>query len=140
MKIGGRVLSVQEFRDMRFGEGKYASPSAYPHNSVFNQPPPPAHDSRWVQDLREDHAARFKAEFKRRLHAMSSGQRIRNLRTIRGWTQRQAAKELGISTRTVIRHEQGQHRTPGMRVSLLRRLRQLESDHEQQLVAYLGWV
>jgi DNA-binding XRE family transcriptional regulator len=140
LKIGVLGLSEQEFRDMRFGEGKYASPSAYPRHSVFNQPAPPARDYNWVQDLRDKQAAQFKAEVKCRLQVMPSGQRIRNLRDMLGWTQGQAAKELGISRRTVIRHERGQHRTPWMRLSLLQRLRRLESEHEQQLTAYLGWV
>jgi len=53
------------------------------------------------------------------------------------WTQRQAAAELGISRRTLIRHEQGQHVRPWIRIGLLLRLRQLETDHEEEIVAYL---
>ena len=76
-------------------------------------------------------------EFWFQLWVMHPGQQIRILRTVLGWTQQQAAMELEISRRTLIRHEQGQHRRPWMRGSLLQRLRQVESEHEQQLFAYL---
>jgi len=69
---------------------------------------------------------------------MSSGEHIFALRKALGWTQEQAAAELGISRRSVIRHEQGQHLRPRMRKSLEKRLRQLEADHAEQLAAYLG--
>jgi DNA-binding XRE family transcriptional regulator len=62
------------------------------------------------------------------------------LRAALGWTQRQAAVELRISRRTLIRHEQGQHLRPWMRLSLLQRLREVESEHEQQLFAHLSGV
>ena len=74
------------------------------------------------------------------LWVMHPGQRIRLLRTVLGWTQHQAAIELEISRRTLIRHEQGQNRSARMRGSLLQRLRQVESEHEQQLFAYLSGV
>jgi transcriptional regulator with XRE-family HTH domain len=67
---------------------------------------------------------------------MPSGQRIRNLRSLLGWTQRQIAMELGVSPRTVLRHERGQRRTPWLRLPVLLRLRQLESDHAEELIAY----
>jgi DNA-binding XRE family transcriptional regulator len=52
------------------------------------------------------------------------GQRIRELRRARGWTQRQVASALGVNVRTVIRHERGRTRRPW--VSLLTALRRLE--------------
>ena len=72
------------------------------------------------------------------LQAMPPGQRIRNLREILGWTQRRIAEQLGISVRTVIRHEQGHHRTASLRFSILRRLRQLEFEHADEIIRYLS--
>jgi DNA-binding XRE family transcriptional regulator len=69
---------------------------------------------------------------------MSSGEHIFALRKALGWTQEQAAAELGISRRSVIRHEQREYLRPRMRKSLEMRLRQLESDHAEQLVAHLA--
>jgi DNA-binding XRE family transcriptional regulator len=95
-------------------------------------------DFAWVQELRDEEAAQFKSKWLRRLDlVVPSGQRIRNLRAVLGWTQRTAALQLGISVRTVIRYEQGHHRVSWPRVPLLRRLRELESDHAQELIAYL---
>ena len=98
----------------------------------------PARDSSWVQDLRDEQAAQFKVALKRHLESMPSGQRIRLLRTVCGWTQRQAAIQLGISRRTLIRHEQCWHRRSWISVSLLMRLRQVESDHVEQLLAHVS--
>ncbi len=98
-----------------------------------------AGDFAWVQHLRGEQAVHFKAELRRRLQVMPSGLRIRNLRALLGWTQRMAAVQLGISVRTVIRHEQGRNRHPQWpRLSLLRRLRELESDYAEELIAYLA--
>ena len=88
--------------------------------------------------MRGEQAAQVRVELKRRLQVMSSGQRIRLLRTVLGWTQQQAAIQLGISRRTVIRHEQGWHRRSWISVSLLMRLRQVESDHVEQLLAHVS--
>jgi DNA-binding XRE family transcriptional regulator len=52
------------------------------------------------------------------------GQRIRELRLARGWTQRQVASALGVNVRTVIRHERGRTRRPWW--SLLMAVRSLE--------------
>jgi DNA-binding XRE family transcriptional regulator len=87
---------------------------------------------------KHEQPANLKAEFRGRLFVMTSGQRIRNLRGLFGWTQRRAATELGVSVRTVIRHEQGQRRTPSLRLPLLLRLRELEWDHAEELIAYLS--
>ena len=94
----------------------------------------------WVRDFRDALAAQLKAELRRQLHGMPSGQRIRYLRAVNGWTQQRAAVELGVSVRTIIRHEQGQKRHPWLRLPLLERLRELESIYAEQLIAYLGRV
>jgi DNA-binding XRE family transcriptional regulator len=93
-------------------------------------------DFAWIQAWHDEQAAKLKAELRFQLQVMPSGQRIRNLRSLLGWTQRRVAMELGISMRTVIRHERGQRRTPWLRLSLLLRLRELESDHEGKLIAF----
>src|SRR4029434_2616774 len=67
---------------------------------------------------------------------LSAGPRIRALRRALGWTQQQAATELGISKRTVIRYERGQHRRHGTRSSLLLRLCELESIYKPRLLDY----
>jgi DNA-binding XRE family transcriptional regulator len=79
------------------------------------------------------------AQLNRILLGMSSGQRIRNLRAALGWTQRVAAKELGVSLRTVIRHEKGHRRVLWLRLPLLRRLCELEREHADQIIAYLDY-
>ena len=58
---------------------------------------------------------------------MPFGQRIRQLRHARGWTQRQVASALGVNVRTVIRHERGQTRRPWW--TLLTALRCLEKTY-----------
>lgn len=132
------------FEERRFG-------TCNCHRRAMTQPvvAPPGHpgspkeprdDRTWVADLRNQQEARFNAELKRGLERLPSGQRIHVLRTVLGWSQGQAAMELGISRRTVIRHEQGQHRHPWMRLSLLERLRELESIYAEQLATYLRLV
>ncbi len=92
----------------------------------------------WVQALRDEQALVFKQEFWTRLQMTPAGPRIRNLRRLFAWTQRKAAAELGISVRTVIRHEQGQQyrRWRQTRWSLL--LSKLEYDHMDELIASFG--
>jgi len=97
----------------------------------------PARDFAWAQELRSEHAAGFRNELLRRLDFRPSGERIRTLRAVLGWTQRTAAVNLGISVRTLIRHERGHHRTLWPRLQLVLRLRELESEHAQELIAYL---
>ena len=101
------------------------------------RPRPIAGDFAWVQELRDEEAELFQSKLWRRLQVVPCGQRIRNLRAILGWTQRTAAAQLGISVRTLIRHERGHHRTPWPRLQLVLRLRELESEHGQELIAYL---
>lgn len=98
----------------------------------------PAGDFAWIQAWHDQQATNLRAELRARFFALTSGQRIRNLRGLFGWTQRRAATELGVSVRTVIRHEQGQRRTPSLRLPLLLRLREMESDHAEELIAYLS--
>src|SRR5215469_8733661 len=97
----------------------------------------PVGDLAWVQEFRDEEAELFQSKLWRRLQVVPCGERIRNLRAILGWTQRTAAVHLRISVRTLIRHEQGHHRTFWPRLPLLLRLRELESDHAQELIAYL---
>ena len=83
------------------------------------------------------------AELQRQLREMGRelmrfGQRLRELRRALGWTQRMAAVELGITVRTVIRHENGQHRTPWVRLPLLLKLRDLERVCAEEILAYLA--
>ena len=129
---GLRELSEEEQdrHDQRFLEGKYAPKSTHVNISSFY---PGVH---WEPAPVDPASAQ--AELRRRLWGMSSGEHIYALRKALGWTQKQAAAELGISRRSVIRHEQGQHLRPRMRNSLEIRLRQLESDYAEQLAAHLA--
>ena len=95
-------------------------------------------DLAWSQAWHDEQAVQLKAELLDRLFVMPSGQRIRNLRAAFGWTQEMAALQLGVSRRTIIRHEQAHHRRPWPRLELLFRLRELESDHAEELIAYIS--
>jgi len=82
------------------------------------------------------------AECQRRLQEIRTefipfGQRLRELRRALGWTQEMAALTLGISVRTVIRHERGQHRRRCVVGETLPKLRQQEAKWACQLVAHL---
>ena len=93
----------------------------------------------WVPRWRERESARLKEELLRTLNLLvPGGQRIRYLRECLGWTQETAAVQLGISTRTLIRHEQDQHRRPWLRLPLLLRLRELEAEHAEDLINYFA--
>jgi DNA-binding XRE family transcriptional regulator len=63
------------------------------------------------------------------------GQRIRELRRARGWTQRQAASALGVNVRTVIRHERRRTRKPWW--SLLETVRRLEKGQAGEFFPFL---
>jgi len=65
------------------------------------------------------------------------GVRLREVRRALGWTQPMAAMMLGISTRTVIRHERGQHRRLWVERSMLLKLRELEAKWACTLVEHL---
>jgi DNA-binding XRE family transcriptional regulator len=89
-----------------------------------------------TQALRNQQPAQPIPALPQRPVLLSAGPRIRALRRALGWTQQQAAVELRISKRTVIRYERGQHRGHGTRSSLLLRLCELESVHEPRLRDY----
>jgi len=93
-----------------------------------------------ASDFASDHVLgpqlveRLPAELQRQLHAMHFGDRLRGLRRALSWTQSRIAEEMGISVRTVIRHERGSNRRPHMRILL--RLNDLESRHAAELLTY----
>jgi len=91
----------------------------------------------WLQGVLDQHATRLKSELQRQLEWRPSGARIRTLRAVRGWTQRMAARELGISVRTVIRHELGHNRTRWLRYGPQLRLRELETNYAEQIIDYV---
>ena len=71
------------------------------------------------------------AECQRRLDELHGervpfGVRLRELRRALGRTQSMAAMMLGISARTAIRHERGQHRRLWVQTPMLLKLRALE--------------
>lgn len=105
-------------------------------SSAGSRPTMQAGDFAWIQAWHDKQAAKLKAELRFQLEVMPSGQRIRTLRAVLGWTQRMAAEQLEISVRTVIRHEHSQHRT-WLRLPVLLRLRELESVYAEQIIAYL---
>jgi DNA-binding XRE family transcriptional regulator len=86
--------------------------------------------------LRPEEIAQRREELSRRLSVLTSGRRILHLRHALGWSQRRAAMELGISRRTLIRHEQGLYGSQWTRNALLMRLQQVEATHEELLIAY----
>ena len=92
-----------------------------------------------TQALRNQQSARSIPELPQRPILLSAGPRIRALRRALGWTQQQAAMELGVSRRTVIRHERGQHRRSETRQSLSQRLSELESIYTQRLLAHRSY-
>jgi DNA-binding XRE family transcriptional regulator len=63
--------------------------------------------------------------------ALPFGQRIRDLRRATGWTQREAARQLGVSARSIIRYEQGS--SSPVQAEPLLALRRLESAHAMEL-------
>jgi len=90
-----------------------------------------------VDQSRSVHTARFTAELLATLASRPSGLRIRYLRNALGWNQRTAAMQLGISRRTLIRHEQGHNRTSSTRLALMLRLLELELTHANEILAYV---
>ena len=130
-------------RSMDPNYSKHAGPSPSDHpapRSAESRPTMKPGDFEWMQTWRDEQAAKLKTELRFQLKVMPPGQRIRTLRAVLGWTQRRIAMELGVSMRTVIRHERDQRRTLWLRLPVLLRLRQLESDHEEELVAFFTRV
>ena len=66
--------------------------------------------------------------------ALPFGQRIRDLRRALGWTQREVAWQLGVSSRSIMRYEQGQ--SSPIRSTPLLVLRRLESAYALKLDGY----
>ena len=127
-----------DWQDKRFLTGKYASTSTaagYPAAGPAERLKTPKGEPAWVQEIRNQQATVLRVELYRHLDTMTAGQRIRMLRTVRGWTQQRAAVELGVNRRTVIRHEHGEHQP---QFSLWERLRDLESAHAELLVLSFG--
>jgi DNA-binding XRE family transcriptional regulator len=91
----------------------------------------------WLRSFMDEHTVRLKAELQRELEWRPSGARIHTLRAVRGWTQRTVARVLGISVRTVIRHEQSHNRYERLRSEPHIRLRKLESGYAEQIIAYI---
>jgi len=92
-----------------------------------------------TQALRNQQPAQSIPALPQRPVLLSAGPRIRALRRALCWTQQQAAVELRISKRTVIRYERGQHRGHGTHSFLLLRLCELESVHEPRLSDYRSY-
>jgi DNA-binding XRE family transcriptional regulator len=66
--------------------------------------------------------------------ALPFGQRIRDLRRVLGWSQREVAWQLGVSSRSIIRYEHGQ--SSPIRSAPLLALRRLESAYALELYGY----
>jgi DNA-binding XRE family transcriptional regulator len=66
--------------------------------------------------------------------ALPFGQRIRDLRRALGWSQREIAWQLGVSSRSIIRYEHGQ--SSPLRSAPLLALRRLESAYALELYGY----
>jgi DNA-binding XRE family transcriptional regulator len=117
-------------------EARQGQPAAVPNVAppTNRKPTTQPSDFAWVRSLREGHEGWFRADFWTRLESMPAGPRIRHLRRVLGWTQQRIADELGVSLRTVIRHERGQQHRANSK--LLCRLSVLERDHENQLLTY----
>jgi len=84
---------------------------------------------------REDQRAHIAQVLRNSVICIPLGQRIRNLRTLLGWSQIKAAAHFGVSVRTVIRHERGESRCPW--TPLLLKVRALEDAHAEELIAFL---
>jgi DNA-binding XRE family transcriptional regulator len=85
--------------------------------------------ARWVEPQRKQSRDAWLAT----REGMLLGARILGLRQGMHWTQKQAAERLGVSRRTVIRHEQGQ--TVSMYSSMLAAVRRWEAVYAQTLGA-----
>ena len=94
----------------------------------------------FIQSLAPQLAQESPTELRWWQAAMPSGRRIYLLRRALGWTQSRVALELGISRRTVIRHEQGHTRRRWACLSLHHDLCQLEYAHAEQIIAYARLV
>jgi DNA-binding XRE family transcriptional regulator len=91
-----------------------------------------------LQAWHEDQRARAAQVLRNSVVGMPCGQRIRNLRMVLGWSQREAARQLGVAVRTVIRHERGE--SCWLRLAMLEKLRELEAANAEELIAYLVYM
>jgi DNA-binding XRE family transcriptional regulator len=91
--------------------------------------------SQALKSWREDQRAQIGQLLRNSVVRMPFGQRIRNLRTLLGWSQRKAAAHFGVSVRTVIRHERRESCRPWL--PLLLEVRALEDAHAEELIALL---
>lgn len=84
---------------------------------------------------REERADQLAMVLRRSQVGVPFGERIHNLRTVLGWSQREAARQLGVCVRSVIRHELAQSLRPWL--PLLQKVRGLEAENAEILLAYL---
>lgn len=91
--------------------------------------------SQALKAWREEQKAQIGQLLRNSVVGMPFGQRIRNLRTLLGWSQRKAARHFGVSVRTVIRHERGESWRPWL--PLLLEVRALEDAHAEEIIALL---
>jgi DNA-binding XRE family transcriptional regulator len=89
-----------------------------------------------IWPVRLEEKAQRREELSRRLSVLTSGQRIRHLRSALGWSQQECATQLGVSRRTLVRFEGGLYGNYWTRPAMLMRLRQLELTHEERLIMF----
>jgi hypothetical protein len=63
------------------------------------------HVSAALEAWREEQRAQITQVLRNSVVGMPFGQRIRNLRTVLGWSQRKSAEHFEVSVRSLIRHE-----------------------------------
>lgn len=91
-----------------------------------------------LQAWREDQRAQVAQVLRTSVVGMPYGQRIRNLRMVLGWSQREAARQLQVAVRTVIRHEREE--SFRLRLPKVEKLRALEDANAEELLAYLVYM
>ncbi len=91
-----------------------------------------------LQAWREEQKAQIAQVLRNSVVCLPFGQRIRTLRTVLGWSQREAARQFGVSVRTIIRHERGESFRPWWR--LVEKVRDLEEANAEELIAYLVYA
>jgi DNA-binding XRE family transcriptional regulator len=91
--------------------------------------------SQALEAWREERQTQIGRVLRSSVVCLAFGQRIRNLRVLLGWSQRAAARHLGVSVRTVLRHERGDSRRPSL--ELLETVRALEDSHAEEIIALM---
>jgi ribosome-binding protein aMBF1 (putative translation factor) len=89
-----------------------------------------------LQAWREGQRAQIAQVLRNSVVGMPYGQRIRNLRAVLGWSQREAARHLEVAVRTVIRHERRE--SFWLRLPMLEKLRTFEAANAEEIIAYLA--